>query len=255
MASFIICQPYSATITAASAASTMPASNLNKPQPTDVWRSTSLTSQYIEIDLGSAKAVTIVALMFTNLTSAATWRVQAGTTTGVSNYDSGTVTAWAGATQNVDRPHALLDLTSASKTYRYWKITLTDASNPAGYFEAGRVVLANAFQPTRTYALGAGRGFKDLTERADAFGGQLLYETKAKRPVISFEANWLTEAEMEANVLEIQRTLDGPALVMLTPETTTYRMGRMYYGLLSLEPVVISAFNIFSTRFTVEGLI
>jgi len=255
MANFIICQPYSATVTAASAAATMPATNLDKPQPTDIWRSTSLTSQYIEIDLGSAKAVSIVALMFTNLTSAATWRVQAGSTTGVSDYDSGTATAWAGATENVDRPHALLDLTGGAQTYRYWKITLTDAANPDTYFEAGRVILANAFQPTRNYALGAGRGFKDLTERADAFGGQLLFETKAKRPVISFEANWLTETEMEANVLEIQRTIEGPVLAMLTPETTTYRMGRMYYGLLSMDPVVLAAHNIFSTRFTVEGMI
>lgn len=254
MGNFVIGQPWAATVTAASAAATMPASNLDKPQPTDVWRSTSLTSQYIEIDLGSARAVDLVALLFTNLTSAATWRVQAGTTTGVTNYDSGTVTAWAGATQNVDRPHAFLFL-AATQTYRYWKITLTDAANPAGYFEAGRVFLSNAIQPTRNYAYGAGRGFKDLTERADAFGGQLLFEQKAKRPVLSWEANWLTEAEMEADVLELQRTVEGPVLAILDPDASTYRMGRLHYGLLSMEPGITASFNRYSTRFTIEGLI
>lgn len=255
MANFIIAQPYSATVTAASEATTMPASNLNRIQPSDVWRSTSLTGQYIEIDLGSAKAVTVVALMFTNLTSGATWQVQAGSTTAYSDYDSTAVTAWAGATQNVDRPHCFLDLTAAAKTYRYWKITLTDASNPAGYFEAGRVILANAFQGTRNYAYGAGRGFKDMSTQKDAFGGQMIVEEKAKRPLISFEVPFLTATEAEATILELQRNMSGGVLALLDPAANTYRMGRMYYGRLTLEPVILSAFNVFSTRFTIEGLI
>lgn len=255
MANFIIAQPYSATFTAVSAATSMPASNLNKMQPSDVWRSTSLTSQYIEVDLGSAKAVTVVALMFTNLTSAATWQVQAGSTTAYSNYDSTAVTAWAGATQNVDRPHAFLDLTAASQTYRYWKITLTDAANPAGYFEAGRVILSNAFQGTRNYSFGAGRGYKDMTVTKDAFAGQMIVEEKAKRPILSFEANFLTATEAEATILELQRNLSGGVLAMQDPSASTYRMGRMYYGRLSIEPVIAAAFNVFSTRFTIEGMI
>lgn len=254
MSNYIIAQPYSATITAASNATSMNATNLNKVQPSDVWRSTSLTSQYIEIDLGSAKAVDLIALMFTNLTSAATWRVQAGTTTGVSNYDSGTVTAWAGATQNVDRPHAMLYL-SSTQTYRYWKITLTDAANPAGYFEAGRVILADALQFTRNYSKGAGRGFNDLSTTKEAFGGQLLIEDKAKRPVLSFEANYLTAVEQERDVLELQRNKTGGVFAMLNPDASTYRQGRMYYGNLKLEPVIVAELNVYSTRFTIEGLI
>jgi len=251
---FIVAQPYSITATATSAATSMPASNLNKVQPSDVWRSTSITGQVIEIDLGSAKAVDLVALMFTNLTSAATWRVQAGTTTGVSDYDGGTVTAWAGATQNVDRPHAMLFMSSV-QTYRYWKITLTDAANPASYFEAGRLILANAIQLTRNYAFGAGRGYIDLSTVKEAFGGQLLIEDKAKRPFLSFEANWMTAAEMEGDVLEFQRSMTGAIFAMLTPDASTYRQARMYYGKLKLEPCVVSSLNIYGTRFTVEGLI
>lgn len=255
MSNYIIAQPYAATITATSEAATMPAANLDRPQPTDVWRSTSLTGQSIAIDLGSAKAVNIAALLFTNLTAAATWRVQAGSTTGVSDYDSGAVTAWAGATKNVDRPHCLLDLTAGPQTYRYWKITLTDASNPDTWFQAGRLILSKAFQGVRNYSYGAGRGFKDLSEREDAFGGQLLYETRARRPVLSFEAGWLNKAEMEGGILELQRTLDGPVLAMLDPAADAARMGRMYYGLLDLQPVVNTSYGLYATRFTVEGLI
>jgi hypothetical protein len=250
----LLAKPLAATITAASAAATMPASNLALAQPTDVWRSTSLTSQYIEIDLGSAQAIDLVALMFTNLTSAGTWRVQAGTTTGVSNWDSGTVTAWAGSVQNVDRPHTLLYL-GAAQTYRYWKITLTDAANPAGYFQAGRVVMASAFKPTRNYAYGAGRGFKDLSERKDTIGGNLLFETRAKRPLISVELNWLTATEAEATLLELQRLADGPVLLVTNPDASPYRMGRMYYGLPTYEPAIVAALNIYQTRISIEGLI
>lgn len=254
MSNYIIAQPYTATITATTAATSMPASNLNKVQPSDVWRSTDLTGEYIEIDLGSAKAVDLIALMFTNFTSAATWRVQAGTTTAYSNYDSTAVTAWAGATQNVDRPHAMLYL-AAAQTYRYWKITLTDAANPAGYFEAGRVILADALQFTRNYSYGAGRGFNDLSTTKEAFGGQLLIEDKAKRPVLSFEANFLSATEMEASVLELQRNKTGAVFAMTNPDASTYRQGRMYYGALKLEPVIVAALNVYSTRFTIEGLI
>jgi len=254
MSNFIIAQPYSATVTATSEAASMPASNLNKVQPSDVWRSAALTGQVIEIDLGSARAVDLVALMFSNLTSAATWRIQAGSTTGVTDYDYGTETAWAGATENTDRPHAMVYL-PAAQTYRYWKITLTDAANPDGYFEAGRLILADALQFTRNHAYGAGRGFNDLSTTREAFGGQLLLEDRAKRPVVTFEANWLTAEEMERDLLELQRTITGAVFAMLNPDASTYRQGRMYYGKLALEPLIRTSLVTHGTRFTVEGLI
>lgn len=255
MGKYIIAKPYSATVNAQSSeVSGMDADNLLLPYPSDVWRTTGDTAEHVIIDLGSAKAVNLIALMFTNLTSAATWRVRAGTTTSVTNYDSTAVTAWAGATENVDRPHAMLFLSSA-QTYRYWRIDLADSANPDTFIEAGRVILANAFQGSRNYSYGAGRGFNDLSTKQDSFGGGLLYETKAKRPVLTFETANMTAAEIEATILELQRLNDGPVFAMLDPDANTYRMGRMYYGLMELAPVINTTFNRFSTRITVEGLI
>lgn len=258
MGNYIIAQPYLATITAASAAASMPATNLNKVQPSDVWRSTSLSSQYIEIDLGGAKAVNLAALLFTNLTSAATIRIRAATSqanlTAAPGYDPGTTNpAWAGATQNVDRPHTLSFL-AAAQTYRWWRFDLTDAANPAGYFEAGRVFLANAFQGTRNYSYGAGRGFNDLSTVKDGFGGQQLIENKGKRPVLSFEAAWLTAAEQET-MLEIERNAVDAQLLMLNPDAAATRMGAMYYGKTRFEALINASFTRYGTRFTVEGLI
>lgn len=255
MTNFLIAKPWPVSANSQSSQVTgMEAANLGQPYPTDAWRTANLTSQYVILDLGAAKAVDLVALMYTNLTSAATWRVRAGSTAAVSDWDGGTVTAWAGSVQNVPAPHALLRL-SAAQTYRYWRIDLTDAANPDGFFQAGVAVLASAFQPARNYAYGAGRGFNDLSVKQDSFGGGMLFEAKARRPVLSFEAPYLTATEAEAGVMELQRQNDGPVLAMLNPDASTYRMGRMYYGLMTLEPVVNTNFGRHSVRVTVEGLL
>jgi len=51
-----------ATISAPSELSSAPASNLGKMQPKDIWQSTSLSGQYIMVQLPAAINVAIVAL-------------------------------------------------------------------------------------------------------------------------------------------------------------------------------------------------
>ena len=84
-----------ATITATNEDASMPATNLQKKQPGDLWQTEDLTSIQLDFDRGSAKPLNLVALLFTNLTSSATWRVRvdvSDNTFASPDYDSGNQT-------------------------------------------------------------------------------------------------------------------------------------------------------------------
>jgi len=81
-----------ATITASSAQTETPVTNLLKYQPTDIWSATSLTP-YLELDAGSAQDWNSVWAFFSNARAQDVWRVRAANTQGnltaAPFYDSG----------------------------------------------------------------------------------------------------------------------------------------------------------------------
>lgn len=126
------------TITTTTASATYPASNLKLLPVTKVWRSTSVAAaQDIALDLGSAKSITLLALVNHNLTSAATIAIAAGTTAAVADYS--TTMTWR---------ELLAFKVIAAQSYRYWRIRITDTGNTDGYLEVGYVMLGTATAPS-----------------------------------------------------------------------------------------------------------
>lgn len=126
------------TITTTTASATYPASNLKLLPVTKVWRSTSVAAaQDIALDLGSAKSITLLALVNHNLTSAATIAIDAGTTAAVANYS--TTMTWR---------ELLAFKYIAAQSYRYWRLRITDTANTDGYIEVGYVMVGTATAPS-----------------------------------------------------------------------------------------------------------
>ncbi|MDD1452633.1 hypothetical protein NHF48_019650 [Sphingomonas sp. H160509] len=133
--------------------------NLNNDKPGYVWRG-SLGSASFTIDLGPDPVeYDTIALVGSNLRASDGVRVQTGTTTDVSGYDSGTVAAWAGK-----KPKQLsaktIALLPSIRTDRYVRVTITAPGHPRGYVQAQRLVIGAA---TRTYGVkfGAKVNFED----------------------------------------------------------------------------------------------
>lgn len=146
-----------ATLVASTEVSTLPVSYLEDVQPEKKWRATGCAAENITIDLGVATICTALSLIGHNLTSAATLRVRgAATAAGVTaapSVDTGApgVSAWPASGKHTDTnwPQELsLVRWSNAVAYRYWRLDIVDAANPAGYVQAGRLHIGKAFQPS-----------------------------------------------------------------------------------------------------------
>jgi hypothetical protein len=123
-------------ITASSSNSSYPLSNLNSLPISKPFRFTGATSENLQIDLGSAKTISLVALVNHNLTSAATITINAGAS---ANPDGSTFTTTI--------PWKLYDawkVLNPAQTYRYWKIIIADSSNPNAFIQLGYGLMGTA---------------------------------------------------------------------------------------------------------------
>ncbi|NDH64091.1 MAG: hypothetical protein EBY18_21155 [Alphaproteobacteria bacterium] len=163
MANIVILSPVdsdAAILGVSSAVSTLPAGNLQNMQPKRKWRSSGLT-EYITVDFGAGGAACNgLVLVGHNLTGAATLRLRGKATPDVTvspTVDTTAVSAWpaTGKPAVGDWPQHLSWLSwSNSTALRYWRLDIADGANPAGYLQAGRLVLGRYWQPSINFDLG-----------------------------------------------------------------------------------------------------
>lgn len=198
-----------AAITAGNAATTMPVTNLQNMQPGLRWGTTSLEDIWLVIDLNAEdQPINLIALLAHNASSAATWQIRAAkvledletkpdydvTTTmwpngGLINYESRPSFRWM-----PDRP-----------TFRYWRIDISDSTNPDGVFRAGRLYLSNAWQPSRNLNYDWEIQFIDDSQRQVSLGGQVYIDRRGIRRRLSFTLPNLPESEVFGQAFEIDR--------------------------------------------------
>ena len=126
-----------ATVSASSAASGLPASNVQTADPSQKWRSTSGSGSSLDFDFGSGGfAATAAALIGTNLSATATWFIGASNSS-IANARAGggmiaanNTSPWVGAktTKPGWAQHIALARWANAVPYRYWSVVFTDAS-------------------------------------------------------------------------------------------------------------------------------
>jgi hypothetical protein len=134
----------SATLTASSEAADDPVAMLQNRWKTVDWRSTGLTAEWLKANLLSAKPVQGFVFENMNLTAGSTVVLQAHASDswGAPSYELAiTITAAMVLAKRI-----VVKL-PAAETYQWWRLLVTDASNPAGYLSAGRMYLGPVFEP------------------------------------------------------------------------------------------------------------
>ncbi len=252
------------TLTTGNEVGTLPAVNLQDPQPTKKWRTSGLSSMYVVVDLGSAKAINLVALIATNLSSGANWQIRGATSeanlTAAPGYNSTSVSAWPGTGKPggwTDQLFSLLWLTTA-QTYRWWRIDVTDSGNGDGYIEAGRLIIDAAWQPTIGLSPNWGVQWVDPGPREMSIGGNIYPTQRTHHRVIELALDFNDQTAMMANAFELQRKRGASkdVFVLVDPAGTTDLHRTSIYGLFSnLQPLVNTAFDIFSQIVTVEEMV
>ncbi len=125
-----------ATIAASSASGSYPVTNLNTLPVSKHWRSTGITSEDLQIDLGAIYSIDLMGIVNHNLTSAATVTINGGST---ANPNGGQYT-----TTLTYRQFDAFKLLTSVQTWRYWKFIFVDTGNTDGYIKIGNLLLGDS---------------------------------------------------------------------------------------------------------------
>ena len=153
----------SATISSSSEVSGLPDDNIVHDFVARKWRTTADTGQWIKFDLGAAKKISMVALFGHNLTSGATVTLQANS----DDYWGGPPSYVKALTWN---GRAIVEF--ISQTYRWWRITFEDGSNPDGYIEVGRICAGEFYEPGVNVTQDVQKRIIDPSQKSESAGRQ-----------------------------------------------------------------------------------
>lgn len=254
------------TLSGGSWLAALPLTNLQNRLVQRVARSsnTANASTKFEIDLGSAKAIGVVALVVHNVSVAGSVRISCGDTSGFSTatYSSGWVAVWpsgmtpdallnweddnfwlatlsASARAGYQSPF-ILNL-SAAQTSRYWRVEVDDVSNPDGYVQIGRLFMSPTWTPSINYSYGAELVYKDTTPIETSLSGAEYFDVRSRVREFSFTLEGLSDSEAYDYILQLQRVAGISGEILQIPDTadTAARMpARAYVGrLVDLSPI------------------
>lgn len=253
------------TLTATNEVSTLPGTNLQNVQPAKRWRTTSLSTMAIELDLTAAKEVNLISLISHNATSTATWRVRGATSQGnlVSSpgFDSSVISMWPATGKPQDWGDQLFSLHwlgASTETFRWWRVDVFDNANGDGFFEAGRLIIDKAWQPTVGLSPNWGFRWIDPGPRERSISGNLYPTQRVRHRIFEFPLDFNDKDAMLSNAAELQRKRGSSqdVFILVDPTGTTHLHRESVYGLFTdLQPLVNTAFDIFSQVIIIEEMI
>lgn len=173
-------------------------------------------STVITIDLGAEQSIGVVALVGHNLTpEAATVRIQGASNTSFSPtlYDSEAETVYEGA----DYAKAI-DTTRA----RYWRISMSDVGNTAGYVELSRLFIGWKFMPSVTNDYGATIEVESFTGVQQSLAGPEYFDERPNRRIWRGQLSWLTQTEAYRMLLRMLQQQDVSREVYLIEDDRDY---------------------------------
>ena len=128
-----------ATLTPSSQVASLPASNLQNPSPTIIWRTTDKDSENLLVDLGDPQNSSLIVLLNHNLKPDANITLQANSSDSWSSPPFAQTLNW----------HEYLIIKYFDQAlYRYWRLLISDSTNQDGYIQIGRLWIGTFYQPT-----------------------------------------------------------------------------------------------------------
>ncbi|KQT51977.1 hypothetical protein ASG43_20570 [Aureimonas sp. Leaf454] len=252
----------------------LPLSNLQTRRLSQVARSlnTQPANTFFNVAMGGERQIKALALIRHNLTVTASWRIRAWyTADGIANpvYDvTEDVYPSLGFTEDLPweseawwdgKPlseelegytqlgiHIIPDYVSAPN----WRIEIFDQNNPAGFVEAGRLFMADGWQPSQNYAYGGSHGVETKTSVEESLSGAEFFDRRQPYRVARIGFEYLDQDEALLKGLDLQRRAgtDAEVLWIASPGnrrtlTQTSFIGR-FRQLSAWEQVVFERANI-----------
>lgn len=221
-----------AVVSASSELASLPAANVQHPHLSRKWHTAAgVKSAAITFDLGSSQSCALLAVLGTNLTSAATMRLRASNTdpTGAAGevYDSTTISA--GVHDDFKAVYKSFNAASA----RYWRLDLTDTTVPDNV-QVGRIFLGPKWTPTYGQSWDWAPDVEDPSRVQESYAGQLYAEELPKKRRLVFTLSYMSEAEAMENAHKLRRACGVTRGVLVIPmENGSYISHQAVWGRLT----------------------
>jgi hypothetical protein len=241
-----------ATVTAGSQIGTLPGANVQQPHLSRQWQTAAgVKSSNLIFDMLASVSCSMLAVLGTNLTPAATMRLRASDLdpTVVANLLLDTGTVAAGVKAGYGAIYKQVALTAA----RYWRLDLTDNSVPDN-LRVGRVVLGPSWTHAKALIYGWGVTPHDPSTVEESYGGQSYPDVRPQKRVLDFALDFLSESEIYDNAFALARAAGVVKDVLAIPrETGAYVSEQAVWGLIQgAKPIVHHASQLFRQQFTVK---
>lgn len=201
----------------------------------------SAASTQLVCALDRVRTVRVVALLGHNLTLDSRYRLRAADGASFTNivWDSGWCDVWPAIYDSAvldwhdsnwwgGRPseedvakypkHLIVVLPQAVPASHIW-LEVVDTTNPAGYVEAARLVVAGQWQPRWNMSWGSELGIKSLTQMVEIpRSGARHYDISPNRRSFAFALDWLDSTEVYSKAFELMREADVHGEVLLIPD-------------------------------------
>lgn len=272
-----------AILTTGSQETRLPVSNLQDRQIVKPWRTTTtaISDTWIQADLQTARVTGAVALVRHNFSQGSQWRVLLSddpTFSEPSKYDSGWLDVWPNIEEFGTLPWGVFQwggllpeevateitlsayhLLPAPAVARHLRVEISDAANPDGYLQVGRLVAGPAYVPSRAMLYGWSIGFEDPSVVSKSRGGQTWIDVQEKFRVLRFSLGNLNEDEVFGNIFDHllrRKGISGDILVIPQRDRSDQYHNQAIYGRMRvLDPITNSFYASFDTNFEVEELI
>ena len=204
-----------------------PLANLQNPLLAAKARSGNVTvgSPSFRVNLGVSRNINVIALLRHNASSSGTVTIRAYSDVFTTLILTLNVSFWPEGYPSLEDKKVYqndLYIPISSITARSFIFDVFDDTNPAGYFELSRCILAPSFQPAINMIYGSSIGLETETQRQRTLGGVDYYDRKEPRRIKQFTLDSLSEVEAFDSILDMQydRGLDKE-LLFVTDLTDT----------------------------------
>ncbi len=246
-----LCTESATVVTASTEDTNFPASNLKNPLRSKRWRSTSDTTQSVVFDFVTTEEVNSVILLWPKedgirLTDSAVLKIQANATN-----------VWTAPsvdeTLTIDNDYSMASHHfTTDKSYRYWRVTITDPTNPWEYVELGQVWIGKSLDIEN-----AQNGFKySLLDRSITVSTKFGHKYVDEYPqTATLQFDYKNMDYEDIQILENAFRTNGnrkPVVMVLDPEDAIYNKDHfIVYGLMSNQ---FTVGHISYNLFNVEGI-
>jgi hypothetical protein len=242
----------SAALSASSEVAAQPGSNVQQVHLSRKWQTaTGVKSASLTLDLGSSLSCSLLAVLGTNFTAAATRRLRASdadpTAVAGDKYDSALGAA------GVKAGYGAIYLYFAAVAARYWRIDLADAALPDN-MAVGRVSLGPSWTPGESHEWGWSVTAQDDSKPVESYGGQTYSDVRPQKRVLQFGLSWNSEADMYDNAFAMARS-QGVVKDVLAIQNinSAYLSEQAVFGLcVASEPLVQDKLKNYRQKFTIR---